>query len=41
MKRVLWGLPMILWVAISAPANAEEAVRISPTDPQPTYNLHK
>jgi mannose-6-phosphate isomerase-like protein (cupin superfamily) len=36
MKRVLWGLPAVLCLAISAPARAEEAVRVNPTDPQPT-----
>jgi mannose-6-phosphate isomerase-like protein (cupin superfamily) len=36
MKRMILGLPMVLCVAIAAPAKAEEAVRINPTDPQPT-----
>lgn len=36
MKRVLWGLPTAMCLAVSAPATAEEAVRVNPTDPQPT-----
>src|SRR5690242_1227715 len=31
MKRVLWGLPTVLCLTVSAPAKAEEAVRVNPT----------
>ena len=36
MKKVLPGLSAVLGLAISLPAAAGDAVRINPTDPQPT-----
>ena len=36
MKIMYLSLPAVLFVLISAQARAEEAVRINPTDPQPT-----
>src|SRR5579872_6124576 len=36
MKSMYLGLAAVLFALISAQARAEEAVRINPTDPQPT-----
>jgi mannose-6-phosphate isomerase-like protein (cupin superfamily) len=36
MNRMLWGGAAVLWLAVSPWANAEDAVRVNPTDPQPT-----
>src|ERR1700760_4631262 len=36
MRSVLWGLGALLWLGLNPAARAEEAVRINPTDPQPT-----
>jgi mannose-6-phosphate isomerase-like protein (cupin superfamily) len=39
MKRMLWGLVAALGLATGPMAVAEEAVRINPTDPQPTCTM--
>src|ERR1700753_3891463 len=39
MKSVLWGLGAALCLAMGESAIAEEAVRINPTDPQPTCTM--
>jgi mannose-6-phosphate isomerase-like protein (cupin superfamily) len=36
MKRVFWSLATVLCLLIGVPAQAEDRVRINPTDPQPT-----
>jgi mannose-6-phosphate isomerase-like protein (cupin superfamily) len=39
MKSVLWGLAVVLCIAIGSSAGAEEGSRINPTDPQPTCTM--
>lgn len=39
MKRMVSGLAAVLCLAAGMPASAEEAVRINPTDPQPTCSM--
>jgi hypothetical protein len=36
MGRMLWCAAAVLWVGAGMPVLAEDAVRINPTDPQPT-----
>jgi hypothetical protein len=39
MKRAFWSLPAVLCLMAGAPAQAEDPVRINPTDPQPTCTM--
>jgi mannose-6-phosphate isomerase-like protein (cupin superfamily) len=39
MKSILWSLPAILCLMISAPGSAQDKPKINPTDPQPTSTM--
>jgi mannose-6-phosphate isomerase-like protein (cupin superfamily) len=39
MKHVVWSLSTVLCLISGAPALAEDAARVNPTDPQPTCHM--